>query len=554
MTKYIMCVVFSLFILFMFTPKNIISWAYVKFCEIKSMIDFKKVKIVIYATVFFMFVAYMYAWINGSFLCDASFIYRGTPGITVSDKWLAWMVWIIDAGVNEPWLAGLIATILMVISVYCIVDILEINKNWAICLVAGLCSTNSVIICQQEYAGGNYTGEIALVLACISMWIIKNIKCKVGIKTLIVALTIACSAGIYGAYVSIVPSLMLIVLFMDIFKGVEWKKIWSKAFLYLFYFVTGMVLYYAILRGLMYVTGGQLSAYMGEDNLESVSGVLNMIKTIPAAYISLKHYYINGLTYLPGFMAMLLKIIMLTGGALTLYWCYSKRKEIKRNIMNFILLILIILLLPLAINLIQVMSSGYVHYLMIFTYVVPVLFFVKIMENIISVEEYRKIWIRLSMFLGAVMSVYLYYSVVMANAVYVDLYNKYEVSLETGAKILDRIETCEGYEGNEQVVLVGRLSENPYYGEAGQEADILNAFLGNNNPNYSNILVHGLYLEWFLVNILDSKIEYSYYDTLNICIANEGEQYADVLEEMESFPRKDCVIKVEDKIFVKLSE
>ena len=225
MTKFIICVVFSLFILFMFTPKNIISWMYTKCCEIKEMIDFKKVKIVMYATVFFMFVAYMYAWINGSFLCDASFIYRGTPGITVSDKWLAWMLWIIDAGVNEPWLAGLIATILMAVSVYCIVDILEINKNWTICLVAGLCSTNSVIICQQEYAGGNYTGEIALVLACISMWIIKNIKCKASIKTLIVAFTIACSAGVYGAYISIVPSLMLIVLFMDIFKGVEFGKI-----------------------------------------------------------------------------------------------------------------------------------------------------------------------------------------------------------------------------------------------------------------------------------------------------------------------------------------
>ena len=69
MTKFIICFVFSLFILFMFTPKNTISWMYAKCCEIKGMIDFKKAKIVLYATLSFMFVAYMYAWINGSFLC-----------------------------------------------------------------------------------------------------------------------------------------------------------------------------------------------------------------------------------------------------------------------------------------------------------------------------------------------------------------------------------------------------------------------------------------------------------------------------------------------------
>ena len=529
----------------MFTPKNIVDWIGEQCQKIMRIIDFKRAKIAIYTTALFMFIAHMYAWINASFLCDTTFIYRGTSIRVVSDKWLGVFAWVIDAGMNEPWLAGLIATVLMGISVYFIVDILEISSIWSIGLISGLCSTNSVIICQQEYAGGNYTGEIALMLACISMWILKNVRGKFGIKFLITSITIACSAGVYGAYVSIVPSLMLIVLFFDIFKGIEWKENWNKAFLYLFHFVTGMMLYYVMLKVMLYVTGGQLSSYMGEDNLANVSGILNMIKCIPNAYISLLKYYVTGASYLPQFMALLLTIIMLVGGMLTLYWCYTKKKEITKDVMNLLLLAVIVLLLPLAINLIYVMASGHMHFLMIFTYVVPVLFFVKIMEDIINKKESKKVWIRLSMFSGAVMCVYLYYSVVMANAVYVDYYNMYEVSLSTGTRILDRIETCEGYEGNEQVVLLGRLQNNSYFGEANQEeAEILNAFLGNNNPNVVNVLKHGFYLEAFLVNILDSKIEYMCYDTLD--------NYVEDFEEMGSFPRKDCARKIGDKIYVKL--
>ena len=567
MEKIVAVLIPVLIILLLIMPEGADVWIYNKFKNIKKIMNLKKFKTVICATTAFMVIAHLYAWVNGSFLYDTTVIYRGIPeGIHATDKWLGQFVWILDAGMNAPWLAGILATFFMIISVYCIVDVLEINETWAICLAAGLCATHSSIICQQEYTGGNYTGEIALTFACIAMWIIKRVDRHVFIKTVFAALAIALSAGMYGAYVSIVPSLMLLLLVFDIFNGMSGKDNWKKAFLYLFQFLAGMVLYYIILRVLLHTSGGQLSSYMGEDNLSKVSGTYNMFTSIPAAYLYIFKYYLNGCSYLPEYMALLLFAIMLTGGGLTLYWGYKRRKKLKDPGLNIPLLLLIIAILPMAINLIYVMACGQVHYLMIFTYVVPLLFFVKIMEEVFVEEKSRKNTIahkykniRIPVFMGGLLSLFLYYSIVMGNAIYVHYYNMYEVSLSLGTRILDRIETCDGFNGTEQVVLLGHMQHqaNSYLGDQGQqEAAVLDAFLGPGNPDNVNGLYWGSHTKRFLENILDSKLEYVHYNSMDEYIKRENVEMETIeeLQEMREFPEKDSVKKIGDKIYVKFSD
>lgn len=525
--------------------------------KFKELLNIGRLKLVVISTTLFMLVTHLYAWTNGSFLFDAAFINRGINRPVIrSDKWLGPFVWILDAGVNQPWLAGMLAMVFMIISVYCIVEILDIDAAWSIVLIAGLCSTNSSIICQQEYTGGNYTGEIALAFACVAMWVLIKIDNHVILKTILAAFGIALSAGMYGAYVSMVPSLMLLVLIRDIFNGKSGRDNWRKAFFFLLQFLTGMALYYVILRSLMYVTGGRLSAYMGEENLNSVGGIFNMLKSIPDAYLYIFKYYVNGQTYLPRFLSVLLFVIMLIGGMLTVYWGYKRRENVKDLLLNVPLLVSILLLLPLAINLIYAMSCGQMHFLMIFTYIIPILFFVKVMEDTWNGREKYRIK-RVLVILGGLFSIFIYYSIVTANAVYTDYHNMYEVSFSIGTRILDRIETCEGFDGSEQIVLLGIMQENSYYGEKGyEEAGILDAFLGCGNPNNVNGLNYGSWMKKYLQNILDSKLEYVYYDSLQEYIDLESveEDLEKDLLNLQVFPKQDSVEKIGNKIYIKFSD
>lgn len=553
-----------LFILCCILPRDFVNKMREKGCE---LLDFKKLRITAIYTTFFMVVAHVYAWLNGSFLIDTAFIYRGmTEKIQASDKWAQqFFISMLDAGVNLPWFAGVLATCFMLISVYCIVDILEINSKWGIILISGLCSINSAIICQQEYSGGNYTGEVALAFACVAAWIGRKSNINIYLRTVLMTVFIALSSGTYGSYVSIVPSLFLVVLILDIFDGNDGKTNWKNAFLYLFQFIIGMLLYYVILRLIMFSTSTQLNSYMGEDILNDTSGFYSMLNCIPAAYKYLFEYYLTGHAehdYLPHFMGVLLFLIMLTGSLLTMVWMYRRRECFKDRKWNLPLLLLILSVLPMAINLIYIMSAGNVHYLMIFTYIVPLLFFVKALEDIWKDDSKKENANhkdkRLAVFMVSLFCIFIYYSIVMANAVYTKYHNMYDVSLSIGTRILDRIETCEGFEGTEEIILLGKIQENKYFGEIYEEAEILDAFLGCGNPSNINGLNYGFRMMNYLCNILDSKMEYSYYEFLEQYISvSEGNLSRDeisVLNAMQVFPQKESVKKIGNKIYVKFSD
>ena len=347
---------------------------------IERYIDKDRIKHCAIYTTAFMLAAYMYAYTNSIQLFDAARIYRGKEPFSVtSDKWFISFLGIFDAHINIPWLAGLLSILFMAVAVYCIIDVLEIKSRLAMVLTAGLCCTQSSIICQQEYIGGNYTGEFALLFACMAVWcIIKVDKCW--LKIILSMIFIAISAGTYGAYISMVPCLMMIRLLMDIVKGKNGRENWKNAIGYASVFLGGMILYYVILRCGMLLTQSNLQTYMGEDKLSSVSGVVESKNHIIEAYIYIFEYYSGRLHYLPDSLERLMGIILFLGIILSMVLFKKNWKNIRDKKENILLFCIIVVLLPLAINLIYVLASGNIHFLMIFSYIIPMLIVAKMVD------------------------------------------------------------------------------------------------------------------------------------------------------------------------------
>lgn len=519
-----------------------------------KFLDIKKLKIVSISVAFFMLAAYMYAYTNSLTLFDAARLYRGTEHIGFSgDKWAISLLGVLDAHVNEPWLAGLWAIVFMIVSVYFITDILEINSTWGICLAAGLCSTQSSIICQQGYIGGQYTGEAALAFACLAAWLF--LKSNIGIicKMIFGAICIAVSAGIYGAYISIVPSLMILSLIMDIvYKEKSAKGTWRKAILSVGQFLIGMILYYVILRVGMYFTESELQSYMGEDSLSSVQQVIAKHNYIVEAYEQIIRYYLGRVPvhYLPKSLEKIALFSLLMGIGLSIITLLRHRKDIADRKYNIILLLGLVLILPLSLNLIYVFSSGNVHYLMIFTYVLPYVFFVKLMEMEIGAKERYRTGYLLSVFYKISACVFVYYSIVMANATFVQLNHLYVTAQSNGIRLLDRIESCEGFNGTEKIYLVGNILYNEYFTIPLAGAEILDANLGHASPDISNGLN-----TMFLTNILNARFRYAFNSSIEELVgelAEDGveQEIIEQIKKMPAFPYDGSVQKLGEDIYV----
>ncbi len=526
----------------------------IKIAAFLKSLDMKRLKIVAVSTTAFMLAAYMYAYTNGISLFDAARIYRGAEKFSVgSDKWAITFLGLLDAHINEPWLAGIWAVFFMIVSVYFIVEILEIKGTWGVCLVAGLCSTQSSIICQQQYTGGQYTGEIALAFACLAAWIFLTLNIKAIWKVILTSICIAISAGIYGAYISMVPSLMILSIIIDIiYKRKSAKTTWKKAIASAGQFLAGMILYYAILRTGLYFTSSQLKSYMGQDTLSSVQGIVEKHNFIVEAYQYIIRYYLNRLpvNYLPDSLGRMAFIGLIIGTCISIITFFQYRKKIVDFKYNIVLLLALIFVLPFSLNLIYVFASGNVHQLMIFTYVLPYIFFVKIMEMVIDHSEGHIMEYLLSTGYKIIMCIFIYYSVVMANAVIVHLNNMYVIAQSIGTRILDRIESCSGFDGTETVHLIGNMQHNEYFTVPVAKAEILNANLGMARPDQSNALNKA-----FLVNILDSGLHYDLCGSVEAFIEELIEEGVDEniikqIEEMPAFPYDGSVQKIGEDIYV----
>ena len=523
---------------------------------IKEKVDivlFKKVSI---AVTVFMMLAHMYVFTNGALLFDSVGVYRGEPNFIVnSDKWAGGLYWWIDLGVNCPWLAGVWATVLMIASVYCICDILGVNTAWGVILISGLCATNTTIIAEQQYTGQNFFIIIPLLEAVLAAWLLRKSTMHSASKIFLAIALIALSAGTYGAMVSMMPAMLLVAIIFDIFAGVEAKENWKHSFQYVFTFIAGMALYYGILRSLLFLQKGTLQTYMGEDAISSINVIGEMVKTTQDAYINICLYYTGQSSFLPLLLNKVLVVSIILGCIETVLLIWTVRKQISDRISNGILLVIALIISPAVLNLIYIMSLGHVHYLMIFTYSVPLIAFVRINELLF--ERLDKRTLKSVVFVNnVVFTFFVYFSVVMSNAVYTNYQQMYIEAISAGTRILDRIENCEGFTGTEEVILIGAMQYNPYWGTPGEQpAMILDAALGSGNPRNINGINYASWTRRFLNNVLDSTLVFSDYPSVDKMVEEKivTMQEAEVLYKMPTFPADGSVMKIDGKVYINFS-
>lgn len=524
--------------------------------SLKKKFDIGLLKKVCITVVAFMLLAHMYAFTNGAILFDAVGVYRGDANFIVrSDRWATGLYWWMDLGVNCPWLAGVWATVLMSATVYCICDILNVHTIWGVALISGICATNTTVIAEQQYTGQNFYIILPLFEAVLAAWILRKCKMCSVCKMLLAIALIALSAGTYGAMVSMMPAMLLIAVIFDILRGVSAKENWKDTFQYVIVFVCGMALYYGILRVLLHTQGGSIQSYMGESAISNVSVLGEMIQIIPDAYRNLLAYYAGRSRFLPVMLNKVLFILIIFGCVEALLLLWKVGKQICDKIPNCILLLLALAISPAVLNLIYIMSLGHVHYLMIFTYSVPILAFVRINELLLEQID-RRMLKSIVYINNVVFGFFVYFSVVMSNAAYTNYHQMYIETISAGTRILERIENCEGFEGTEEVVLLGAMQYNSYWGNPGEQPSmILDAALGSGNPDNINGINYASWTRRFLNHVLDSTLLFLDYSSVDSLIEKEdlSENEIETLSRMTAFPADGSVEKIGDRIYVKLS-
>ena len=356
-----------------------------------------------------------------------------------------------------PWYNGIISLVFIGIAAYLIIDILEINSKLSWVALTGVMATFPAITGLFGYMFTAPAYMFGMCLAVTGAYLICKKRSYVnwGIGVLL----IACSIGVYQAYMPLAVCIFVLYFFHRVLIDEEntWKGYLQSCVYYIGSCISFLILYVMLNKFYLVYFNAQLNDYQGISSFGAtdIKGYfLRLLRAykeflLPTSGLSRNMY---PFTIERFYQVMLLGIacILVTVGI----------KVLKNNVRKFFEAFLLMAIFPMATNLIYIMCDANaqpgIHSLMMYAQVAPFILFVYLTEKYVinSTElkiKCKRILTFISLFLVIFISV-MY--VRLANICYLKADYLQTQAISYFTRLIERIETTDGYDPYYTVLFV----------------------------------------------------------------------------------------------------
>lgn len=480
----------------------------------------------------FGFAAHMYMITNKLVNWD-DIRYMFTSGVTMqSGRWVLPAINAVFPPYSMPWLLGTIAIVLLCVASCMIVRMFAIrNKVLQFLLAAGIVTFPSVTG-AMGFMFTVHCFALAFVLSVCAAMLYQG-----GARSKLLALTLAvCMMGIYQAFISVIASLFVVLLIQEILKNEKQPlEILKTGLGYVLFLLAAMAIYYAITNVAMRMAHVQFGMYASARNLGILGSIRSLPQNIVRTYYAfakelLGRYY--GLALTP-WSALVHTLCAGFTGILLLIGLKNCRPAWNR-----VLLLVLILLLPVAVNSLYLVvepagMNTMTQYSFVCLYVLAA----------VSLEALpaRRARAVCRDILGLALAFIIATNVYMANCGYLQMHFEYENTYALYTSVATQIESTPGFSEDSVIALVGDapLEESLVKGFGRVKARGI-ANLGSVRNDDSRDRFFNLYLG------------------MNLKFASEREvlelQQDPRVRAMNCYPYYGYVQKIDDYIVVKLGE
>lgn len=437
-----------------------------------------------------------------------------------------------------PFLNGIIAILFHALSAVCICKILDVKKRTTAALIGAIVVSFPVVtsVMMYNYVADGYS--IAFFLSTIAAMLIIKGKLK---DYIIASVLIAFSSGIYQAYITVTVMLVLFK-FVDeiIYNDAQFLTILKKGIFTLISGIGGVILYFVILKAILFFSSTELLDYQGINASISLSS-LNLrgsLYVVKETFINFFFDFSEGINL---YTILNVFVVLFT---LICYVIYIIRNGLyKKPVSIFMLIILAVMLLCGATCLAFINADIDYHNLMLMGYVVFYMFFIILYEK--GNDKTLKLttikcWIVLLTAVTIIAN-----QVVISNVSYHKAQMAYEKSYGVLLRIVDRIEQTEDSENCNKILVIGALDDSKDYSVTLP-------------PNITGIT------DGFIIRADDESVSQSVLcSTINdYCGKNysflSGEEKqtllkCDEVKAMEKWPAKNSIAVVDDTIVIMLN-
>lgn len=449
-----------------------------------------------------------------------------------------------------PWVNGIVALIWLSLAVYLVAEMLEMRKKSHIAIISGILTTNvTVTATAATYTPDLGSNMLALALAMLGAYIWKECsdhgpflkKSTVAICGMAIGVCIAASLALYQTFVFSFVTMVLVVSVLRCLQNPEYplKKLWISDFLAAGAAIIGGILYYIGLKMVTSVTGVSIA----QDDYNSLSNAWSSTESIKDRVADCWEMFKTAFAEMPGYvypsqLPRLINLLLLLVVSVCLVGSVIRLSKKKHPAARILSLVAFAALLPFSMNGVRLLNP-FVHVLMVYSYWLAYVFVFCV--AVTFVESRKSKWMeRLT---AALLCGILLINIQTANASYVKKTMEQETTLSLMTRVIDRVESLEGYEAGYTPVLFVGMPYNYLNSFAPfDEIETLTGLMGSTAITYPR--GYSQYFQMIMrvnVNVVDNVTDY-------------GMDAEAVCKDMPNFPAKDSVQMKNGVVIVKFAD
>lgn len=318
-----------------------------------------------------------------------------------------------------------------------LVSILEIHDNLLAVLMAAifitspqLADTYMFIYCADSYS-------LSILLAVLSVWFLKK---KTYMGYILAMLALAFSASLYQAYIGIALTLCLILIISELLSNLKFKQTVQTLIRYMFVILGGLIIYYGIERIVLVLTDIEFASYKGAADFGVGSLIGQLKNSIPQAYKDFYQFFMsNNILHNDYWKRKTIHILLLLVTLLAFGILISQMKEIGSKL----LVILLCIILPLSINVMDLIAPTTTTNLVTGTSLLCMYFLIFVLYKYLQQSNYLNILLK---YMIVFLNVWLIFTFINSdNASFKCREEVYNHFYATHANIISRVEALPGY-------------------------------------------------------------------------------------------------------------
>ena len=403
---------------------------------------FSKNKLPFTAALIFGLCAHGYALTNKLLNHDEIASVFGKGATVTSGRWGLALARFIFPDWSMPWICGLVTLLLMSASACVIIRILDIKSPVFQILTSALILTFPSLTGTMCFMFTAAPYALAFLMAMCAVWFyLRGGKADLAAALLLLILAL----GIYQAYISVVACLFVLLMISDCLDGSKGvKEIVLFGLKALAFMGLSIALYFGIAKLALLIYGSGFNAYVAEN----VNAQVSPLRRLRIAYDSFGYYFIYRNFYLipteaSRYMHIVLLFFIVCGAA---FAAVKKRRPV-----HALLLAILLLILPLAINCMYlIMSASAIHTLVIYSFVSLYLLALIVCRNLnCNLSNIYKDLIALMLCITAAVNI------CFANMCYLKMDIEYKNAASFYTSLIAQIKQTEGFDENCRIALIG---------------------------------------------------------------------------------------------------